>query len=225
MEDSTTYLEAPALPAVDEPKLIKPENVKSRFWVVSDDPRWCMCRVVFHLVLIADAILCIALLQHFMRYDADAHPDKRTTARCNLCAKDISVKQGTGGLKNHLKFKHPEENSLLFEDGEVPTPVKADGTPAAYAPASGPARKKPRTDAYSEITLRMDGERRLKEKHWMELWALARRELRDVRKELKEEEDEAVVQELENDAKILAKKKADYAEVLGFPKEVLSEEV
>ena len=55
--------------------LNKPQGKKSKFWV------------------------------HFSEYDQDAHPDKKHYARCNLCGRDISVKQGTGGLKNHMKFK------------------------------------------------------------------------------------------------------------------------
>ena len=120
------------------------------------------------------------------------------------------------GLKNHLKFKHPVENEALFEGDEAGlthTPIKV---PAPSLPGStGPARKKPRT-AYSEITARMDADKRSVEEHYMKMWALTRDQIRNTRKDLKEEEDEELVRELEGDLKTLVKKKAEYAEMLGF---------
>ncbi|KAL9189245.1 hypothetical protein ACHAXT_011735 [Thalassiosira profunda] len=184
--EASAYLEAAAEHADEHSKcvLVKPNNVKSRFWV------------------------------HFMKYDGDAHPDKKTTARCSLCGKDISVKQGTGGLKNHLKFKHPEENAALFEGEEAslhaPSPMKVEGG----APAL-PARKKPRT-AYTQVSERLASNQRGAEEHFMKMWALTRDQIRGIRKDLKEEEDEELVRELEADLAVLVKKKAEYAEALGF---------
>ncbi|KAL7540391.1 hypothetical protein ACHAXR_010071 [Thalassiosira sp. AJA248-18] len=192
-------------PPIDEPKLVQPKNVKSRYWV------------------------------HFMRYDLEFHPDKKTTARCNLCDKEISVKQGTGGLKNHLKFKHPEESSALMDNDEVshatttPTPVlhppkrfKAEGTPSRGGTATVLVQDKKRPsqeNTYTNIKLRMDAEKRSSEKHLMEMWSLTRKELGQIRQELKGEEDEEVIKELEDDVRVLKKRKADYAEMLGFPKD------
>ena len=89
--------------------LVKPENTKSRFWT------------------------------HFMRFDTEYHPDMKTKARCDMCGKIISVKQGTGGLKNHMRFKHPEENAILMELDPPPTPSKA-----AVSTITVPAKKRPR---------------------------------------------------------------------------------
>mmetsp|Transcript_31727 Transcript_31727/g.76848 ORF Transcript_31727/g.76848 Transcript_31727/m.76848 type:complete len:272 (+) Transcript_31727:113-928(+) len=198
-----------ALAEPEELHLIKPVNVKSRFWV------------------------------HFMRYDPEYHPDKKTTARCALCGKDISVKQGTGGLKNHLKFKHPEEMDLLTSDTYVDVAqsaanqLPADAAAVLEPPSLGglaavnPARKKPRIshnggeNPYADITtMRMDTEKRNREKHLLEMWSATRREIRELRKELKEDgPGEDVVRELEGDIRALKKKKADYAEMLGLPKD------
>mmetsp|Transcript_8916 Transcript_8916/g.20030 ORF Transcript_8916/g.20030 Transcript_8916/m.20030 type:complete len:241 (-) Transcript_8916:145-867(-) len=208
--DASPYLAGPEdmPPPIEEPKLVKPENVKSRFWA------------------------------HFMKYNLEFHPDKKTTARCSLCGKDISVKQGTGGLKNHLKFKHPQENALLFDqDNEQialamnasilypSSTTTAIGSPSRGGTATAmPAKKKPRHGGdrsidYSDLNLRMDASKRNNEKHLMEMWSLTRCELRELRKELKVEEDEDVIRELEGDVRALKKRKVDFAEMLGFPKD------
>lgn len=210
--DASTYLTGPEdhlPPPVDEPKelkLVKPSNVKSRFWL------------------------------HFMRYDQESHPEKKTTARCSLCGKDISVKQGTGGLKNHMKFKHPQENALLLDPNEDASQgtnqssvakTEAIGTPSRGGTATiVPSRKKPRLheNPYFDAGMRLETEKRQAEKHLMEMWSLTRKEIRDLRKDLKEEEDENVIRELESDIRVLIKKKADYADMLGFPKDDMTTE-
>eukprot|EP00581_Thalassiosira_minuscula_P019722 CAMPEP_0183726458 /NCGR_PEP_ID=MMETSP0737-20130205/23243_1 /TAXON_ID=385413 /ORGANISM="Thalassiosira miniscula, Strain CCMP1093" /LENGTH=281 /DNA_ID=CAMNT_0025957799 /DNA_START=128 /DNA_END=973 /DNA_ORIENTATION=+ len=170
-----------------ELRLLKPDNIRSRFWT------------------------------HFMKYDTDFHPDKKNTARCSLCGKDISVKQGTGGLKNHMKFKHPEENIILFESDTL---IPMDGMLRGSS-SSSPPRKKARGVAsfYEERTMRLDAEKRLQEKHWMEMWTLSRRELRTLRAELKEEDDEEARRELEGDIAVIKKRKAEYAAMLGHKEE------
>lgn len=181
-------------------KLLKPENVKSRYWL------------------------------HFSKYDQEYHPDKKTTARCNICGKDISVKQGTGGLKNHLKFKHPEEFAALqLADendihGTLHPADNNNGTPSSSrlggvggnTPAQKKKIKRESTNVYTDLSIRMDTEKRNKDKHLMEMWSMTRREIRELRKELKDEEDEDVVRELEGDVRVLRKRKGDYAEKLGF---------
>lgn len=198
-------------PSVEGLKLVKPEGAKSRFWT------------------------------HFMRYDADYHPDKKTFARCDLCGKEISVKQGTGGLKNHLKFKHNDHYKDLF-DGNPPTspmvsrtsntsgntgsgsggdaPIKAEGGSASSS--GGGKNKKQRTDGsnpYLELSMRMDADKRQNERHLMEMWSLARKEIRDIRKEMKEEEDADVIEELKRDVSVLMTRKRKYEDQLGFPKD------
>jgi len=180
--------------------LVKPENVKSRFWV------------------------------HFLRYNTAFHPDKKTTARCSLCGKEISVKQGTGGLKNHLKFKHPEENRALFESEE--SYHAAMGSPGAmmnYRASSSGASSRSKSaasrhlskkhrfeNAYVDATIRLDAEKHLREKHWMEMWTILRKELRELRKEMRDEEDAATLRELEGDARFLRKRKAEFEDMLGI---------
>lgn len=188
---------------VDGLQLVKPDNVKSRFWT------------------------------HFMKYDQGYHPDKKTTARCSLCGKDISIRQGTGGLKNHMKFKHPAENALLFDDDEEAAAAAAAGTPSRGG-AAEPPRKKQRAakDGAAEaahdqdvqraldVTTRQEIEQRAKEKHWLEMWSGVRREMRDVRAEIRAESDNPIaVRELEEDLRVLRMKKAEYSELLGFPRE------
>ena len=161
--------------------LVKPVNTKSRFWT------------------------------HFMRFDTDFHPDMKTKARCDMCGKIISVKQGTGGLKNHMRFKHPEENAILMEsDGDVCVAASSSGgTPSSKAATAitVPAKKRPRGNEF---------EKRDKEKHVMEMWSFTRREISALRKEIKNEEDEAAIRDLEHDMRLLKKKKAEYAKVLGM---------
>ena len=182
----------------EQPKLVKPDNVKSRFW------------------------------SHFMKYDAGYHPDKKTFARCTLCGKDISVKQGTGGLKNHMKFKHPVENALLLSDdfnsdvcppaaNDIETEASSKGDIGTIIPTRS---KKPRLENnYAEISERRVAENRINDKHLMEMWSLTRREIRQIRVELKDEEDEDIIRELESDVRVLQKRKADYAVLLGFSKD------
>lgn len=182
--------------------LVKPQGKKSRFWV------------------------------HFSEYDTEAHPDKVKYARCNLCGRDISVKQGTGGLKNHLKFKHPSENALLFmhsdEIGRENAEADASAvdasvlgaTPtttlsAAATDAASPAKKKAKV-SLQDITTRMDMEKRAKQKQDLEMWSSVRREIKELKKELASEEDEEDRRDLERDIKNLKKMKAGLDEQLGF---------
>ena len=123
--------------------------------------------------------------------------------------------------------------SQLFENDEDHTSIlhpqnfKTDpGTPASRAGAATtstvatPSRKKPRSEnAYLDTSMRLDIEKRSNEKHLMEMWTMTRHEIRDIRKELKEEDDEDVVKELEGDIRVLKKRKADYAELLGLKEE------
>mmetsp|Transcript_15467 Transcript_15467/g.24004 ORF Transcript_15467/g.24004 Transcript_15467/m.24004 type:complete len:222 (+) Transcript_15467:105-770(+) len=180
--------------------LVKPQGKKSRFWV------------------------------HFSEYDTEAHPDKVKYARCNLCGRNISVKQGTGGLKNHLKFKHPAENALLFSYSDEIGRENADASAvvasalgatstnpsaAAAADAVSPPKKKVKI-SLQDITSRMDSEKRAKQKQDLEMWSTVRREIKELKKELATEEDEEDRRDLENDIKNLKKMKAGLDQQLGF---------
>ena len=50
----------------------------------------------------------------------------------------------------------------------------------------------------------------------MEMWSFTRKEISALRKEIKNEDDEAAIQDLEHDMRVLKKKKAEYAKVLGM---------
>ena len=96
-------------------------------------------------------------------------------------------------------------------------------TPTRGGPGISPVRKKTKL-VYSELSMRMDEDKRSQEKHLMEMWSLTRKEIRELRNELKDEEDADVVREVEGDIRVLKKRKADYAEMLGFPPEEAQEE-
>ncbi|KAL9187623.1 hypothetical protein ACHAXT_006001 [Thalassiosira profunda] len=91
--------------------LVKPENVRSPFWV------------------------------HFKKYDREAHPEKKTTANCSLCGKDISIKMGTAGLKSHLAKKHPEEYAALVKSGDEAGLQVKGGAPSSGKSSSAAESK------------------------------------------------------------------------------------
>lgn len=62
----------------------------------------------------------------------------------------------------------------------------------------------------------MEVEKRSKEKHLMEMWSVTRKEIADLRKELKGESDEDAIQDLAKDIRLLRKRKADYEEQMGM---------
>jgi len=157
---------------------------------------------------------------HFMKYDPEYHPDKKTTARCSLCGKDISVKQGTGGLKNHMKFKHPKENAILLELGDVPTGMKLfDAATVGTGTMSGGSKTSITIPARKKTKYELEAEKQTKEKHLMEMWSMTRREISELRKDLKNEEDADAIADMEQDLRQLRKRKAGYAKELGMNEE------
>ena len=121
------------------------------------------------------------------------------------------MKQGTGGLKNHMKFKHKHENAILLDEEYPPSPgphYSPQRAAVAAVQANPAARKKPRHE--------VEVEKRSKEKHLMEMWSVARKEIADLRKELKGESDEDAIKDLEKDIRLLRKRKADYEEQMGM---------
>jgi|Transcript_6473 hypothetical protein len=152
---------------------------------------------------------------YFMTYCPDHHPEKVNFARCNLCGRDISVKQGTGGLKNHMKFKHPEENEMLDDSvtygvDNLAVAVGEAGTPI---PNSVPIAKRRKTVPTSGLS-RAEEIKMKKEEHYSKMWEEASSSLNRLRQALKHEEDVDVIDELEGDIAMMAKRKADYAALL-----------
>ena len=211
LSSTTSPIQSPPLEAVQQICLLKPVNKKSRFWT------------------------------HFSVYDPDSHPDKKRYARCNLCGKDISVRQGTGGLKNHMKFKHPEENAKLFSYNRVgvehvdnaegddiqaasvsneATPAQGNSsttvTPVAVAALpSPPPKKKAKMSVYDEITSSRMGVKRGED---FDMWCKVRREIKDLKAELATEGDEEAATELKRDIMNLKEMKAGLDDQLGFSK-------
>ena len=59
-------------------------------------------------------------------------------------------------------------------------------------------------------------ELRMHEKHWMQMWKAAKKELKQLRNELKAETDEDVRSELMTDIEGLKKRKNDWGKLLGL---------
>ncbi|KAL7544397.1 hypothetical protein ACHAWF_007780 [Thalassiosira exigua] len=59
-------------------------------------------------------------------------------------------------------------------------------------------------------------ELRVQEKHWMEMWKEAKNELRQLRQDLKQEDDPEVRAELMSDIEGLKRRKGDWGKLLGF---------
>lgn len=62
-------------------------------------------------------------------------------------------------------------------------------------------------------------EKQTKEKHLMEMWSMTRREISELRKDLKNEEDVDAIADMEQDLRQLRKRKAEYANQLGMNEE------
>ena len=165
------------------PTLIQPNNRKSPYWV------------------------------HYQRYDPIVHPNKVKIAVCNFCSKELSVKQGTGGLKSHLKSKHHDvyiamglltaaSSTAASTENDPEQPPQQQGAAAAAAASATtttirtpPQRRQqqrqgravvPSSEAEdAAITSIHNEERRKHEKHLMEMWSYTRREIHVLRQELK----------------------------------------
>lgn len=158
------------------PTLIQPNNRKSPYWV------------------------------HYQRYDPIVHPNKVKIAVCNFCSKELSVKQGTGGLKSHLKSKHHDVYIAMglltaAEENDPEQQQQQQGAAAAAAASASsttttirttPQRRQQRqgravvpSETDASITSIHNEERRKHEKHLMEMWSYTRREIHVLRQELK----------------------------------------
>ncbi|KAL7427629.1 hypothetical protein ACHAXH_003655 [Discostella pseudostelligera] len=180
---------------------------------------------------------------------------------CNLCRKEISVKQGTGGLKSHLKFKHrqqyaeleemvmmennEQENQDQEEEGDMgknPSFPNAGATAAVAAASAALVSRRGRrrftfttvsnrirTSATIRSTTSSSDEQRKHEKHLMDMWSYTRREIDALRQQLKKKKkknnnnddddddgDEESNKDIEQDIRMLRKRKAEYAAMLGL---------
>jgi hypothetical protein len=163
---------------------------------------------------------------YYKAYDLDHHPDKTHTARCSLCGKDISVKQGTGGLVRHLQHRHADESDdLIALTSSYPAPATMPrdrhsvGTPGEGGEDEiVQLRKKPRVIGNGTNAISVDAlDAKIKrEEHNLKMW----RDAKNTIKELKEELASATVQEdideIEADLRGFRDRKALYAKHLGF---------
>jgi hypothetical protein len=162
---------------------------------------------------------------YYKAYDLDHHPDKAHTARCSLCGKDISVKQGTGGLVRHLQHRHADESDdLAAITASYPTPatlprqsVGTIGEERGEEESDQP-RKKTRVVGNGNNAISVDflDAKIKREEHNLKMW----RDAKSTIKELKEELASATVQEdideIEADIQGFRDRKALYAKLLGF---------
>mmetsp|Transcript_11492 Transcript_11492/g.11014 ORF Transcript_11492/g.11014 Transcript_11492/m.11014 type:complete len:123 (+) Transcript_11492:126-494(+) len=122
-----------------------------------------------------------------------------------------------------MKFKHPKENAIFLELGDVPTGMKLfDSLTTGTGTRGGisvtvPARKMPRYE--------LEADKQRKEKHLMEMWAITRGQISELRKDLKNEEDADAITDMESDLRQLRKRKAGYADELGMNEEDTNTEV
>jgi hypothetical protein len=235
--DNELLAQVEALIASPAPKLIAPINPKSPYWI------------------------------HYQKYDPVVHPTQQKIAVCNLCQKEISVKQGTGGLKSHLKFKHRQqyaelEEMVMMENNEREGQDKEEegntgnnpslpnaGATAAVAAASAAlvSRRGRRRVTFTSVSNRIrtgattaaatttihnttsrGDEQRKHEKHLMDMWSYTRREIDALRQQLKKKKnnsdnddddddgDEESTKDIEQDLRMLRKRKAEYAAMLGL---------
>ncbi|KAL3787761.1 hypothetical protein HJC23_009812 [Cyclotella cryptica] len=159
---------------------------------------------------------------YFKAYDLEHHPDKSHTARCSLCGKDISVKQGTGGLLRHLQHIHAKDSEEL---NTIAAAYPSRASEAANSPAGvdegGKKNAKPPTPKKPRLSVPVANvevvEAKIKrEEHNLKMWRDAREELKRLKQELKEAEDDEDVQELEADILGFKNRKASFARLLGF---------
>ena len=150
--------------------------------------------------------------QYYSQYDLSHHPDKKDIGRCNLCGQDLTVKQGTGSLSGHLKYKHPDEYKSLQEESEEVPPAADDNLGCPTAMHQPTNNRMPQ-----DVTSRTNLEKSMKKKNDFEIWAAVRRELKDLKLELEEKEidnDNTDVVELEQDIKNLKMMKAELCALL-----------
>lgn len=89
------------------------------------------------------------------------------------------------------------------------------GRDAAHAQPTSP--RKLRRNLIEEFTqANVQQETRNQERHWLDMWRDISHEISRLRKEMKQEDNDAIIKELEEDISGLKKKKAVYARLLGM---------
>eukprot|EP00956_Cyclotella_meneghiniana_P025483 scaffold53302_cov69-Cyclotella_meneghiniana.AAC.6 len=162
---------------------------------------------------------------YYKAYDLDFHPDKQHTARCILCGRDISVKQGTGGLVRHLQHKHADESDdLVAITSSYPAPnsmprnndVGAPGTPGDDL-FTQPRKKARYINAASTDSVDVVEAKIKREEHNLKMWRDAKDELKSLKVELENAETEEEKEELKSDIEAFKQRKATFAKLLvGF---------
>ena len=127
------------------------------------------------------------------------------------------------GFKVHKRYEE-EEADETFHRSTMVAFVQSEAEKEAHRislPGAAPAL--PSIPAFSTVHVgksRTGEDARMQEDHWMKMWSAAKDELKKLRQDLKDEEDEEVIGEIEADIKGLRKRKADFAKLLGFAPEL-----
>lgn len=126
------------------------------------------------------------------------------------------------GLECHTKYE--EERLTDMEKARLrearlmyirKNPVVLEESVPPHIPGTRRRRKKKGDKKEKEKPLTVC-EKRVQERHWMEMWRDAKNELRQLRQDLKEEEDPEVRAELVADIDGLRKRKRDWGSLLGL---------
>ena len=158
--------------------------------------------------------------------------NKQVTATTNQRANFSSKSRGTPSPNNFKNNKVREsglridimENPVRSNDGTSSGAIINDRLRLARRKAIE-KMKAPIVDNIEEATITSerplasgDGENNKieQEKFWMEMWKDAGNEIKRLRKELKEETDEAAIADMQADIKGLRKRKLEFAKLLGM---------
>eukprot|EP00578_Thalassiosira_sp_NH16_P009954 CAMPEP_0181117036 /NCGR_PEP_ID=MMETSP1071-20121207/22276_1 /TAXON_ID=35127 /ORGANISM="Thalassiosira sp., Strain NH16" /LENGTH=245 /DNA_ID=CAMNT_0023201333 /DNA_START=79 /DNA_END=816 /DNA_ORIENTATION=+ len=121
------------------------------------------------------------------------------------------------GYTRHFTFKcHKKYEEERLDDAEIARLRESKATYMRMNPiVEESSIRKKRKMKEGEAILSVE-ELRVQERHWMEMWKDAKNELKELRRDLKEEPDEEVRAELIADIDGLKRRKGDWAKLLGL---------
>ena len=123
------------------------------------------------------------------------------------------------GYNRHFTFKcHKKYEEERLNETEANRLKEAHDTYVRMHPeiAEASIRKRRKLNAKDGEKLLSVEELRVQERHWMNMWKDAKSELKQLRDDLKNEEDEEVRAELMGDIEGLKRRKGDWANLLGL---------
>jgi gas vesicle protein len=120
-------------------------------------------------------------------------------------------------LKRLGEVGETDENAASGAAGAASANTMEAGTSHHTAQNNSNSSKKQKLAEMKEYTQSyVHQERRTMEKHWMDMWKDVSREISRLRREMKDETDVDVMEDLEADICALKKKKAEFARMLGM---------